>query len=116
LFEITYPDGYIWEFPGVYSISVPYGKENNFFFAGHISILMICVLELYTSKNYKLSIFALITMILQVCLIIFLRGYYSIDVFSAIPFGHYLWTMGDIFSKYIDYRILGIPFHKRYPH
>ncbi len=30
---MTYPYQYIWEFPGIYSLTVSYGLYNSFFFS-----------------------------------------------------------------------------------
>ena len=110
-----FPEGYLWEFPGIYSISVPYGMENNFFFCGHIGMAMICGCEFYSNKQYKMSVFSFFTMICQGALLTFLRGHYSIDIYIAAFFGHYFWLQAERVSYIIDYKILGIPFHKRFP-
>lgn len=76
---------------------------------------MICGCEFFSISNYKMAVFSFITMISQSALLLFLRGHYSIDVLSAIFFGHYFWLQAEKISYLIDYKVLGIPFHKRFP-
>ena len=41
LIVIEYPEGYLWKFPGIYSLMVPYGETNDFFYSGHVGVCMI---------------------------------------------------------------------------
>jgi len=50
LFKMRYPEGYLWEFPGFYSLTVPYGKTNDFFFSGHIACCVVNMLEYRANK------------------------------------------------------------------
>jgi len=36
IFLMKFPEGYIWEYPGFPSLTVPYGRTNDFFYSGHI--------------------------------------------------------------------------------
>jgi len=45
LFFICYPEGYLWDFPGFYSLTVPYGRTNDFFYSGHVGCCVICGME-----------------------------------------------------------------------
>lgn len=42
---LRYPEGYLWEDPGVPSLVVPYGRSSDFFFSGHCGFLNLCALE-----------------------------------------------------------------------
>lgn len=50
LFLMRYPEGYLWEFPGIYSLTVPYGKSNDFFYSGHVSTALIVMLEFRANR------------------------------------------------------------------
>jgi hypothetical protein len=41
IFYVEYPQGYNFEFPGVYSLLISYGSTNDFFFSGPSGVLMI---------------------------------------------------------------------------
>ena len=41
LFKIRYPHDYLWEYPGFYSLTVPYGMSNDFHFSVHIALLLV---------------------------------------------------------------------------
>ena len=41
MFKTRYPEGFIWEYPGFYSFTVPYGMNNNFHFTVQVALLLI---------------------------------------------------------------------------
>lgn len=112
---MRYPDGYLWDFPGFYSITVPYGKTNDFFFSGHIGICMICFCEFRAHSWKKFSYFSLFTLFMQFSLMICLRGHYIVDLLSGIVFGHYFWLLSERYCYVVDVKLFKIPFHKRFP-
>jgi hypothetical protein len=112
---MRYPEGYLWEFPGVYSLTVPYGKTNDFFYSGHVSTAVIALLEFRTNGHYLMAVFSGITLIMQVTLMVFLRGHYMIDLITGLIFGHYFFIMAEKYSYLVDVKIFKIPFYKRFP-
>ncbi len=110
-----YPDGYLWEFPGFYSITVPYGKTNDFFFSGHVGCCVIMMLEFRAYGWYRFQWFSFATAIMQVLLMIALRGHYFIDLISGVIFSHYIWMMAERYSFIIDVKVFRMPFKKRFP-
>jgi len=113
---MSYPDGYIWEFPGIYSLSIKYGNQNDFYFCAYMALVIIHVFEFHANHYFKLAFFSLFVMISLFVMLIFTRGHYFIDIFCALFFGHYFWVMGERASYLIDSKILNIPFHKRFPY
>lgn len=111
LFVIRFPDGYLWDYPGFPSLVVPYGKTNDFFYSGHVGGALIMLLEYRQSINEipnhvmflrAMQIFAFFTIIFQVFLMIFLRGHYSIDMFTGIIVGHYFFIHMAHYAQYVD--------------
>ena len=53
IFAMRTPQGFYWEYPGFYSLTVPYGWTNDFFYSGHIGACILCLLEFwpYPSKD-----------------------------------------------------------------
>jgi hypothetical protein len=49
-------------------------------------------------------------------MLMFTRGHYSIDIFGGLIFGHYFYLMGERASWLVDFALLSIPFHKRFPY
>ena len=112
---MPYPEGYEWSFPGFYSITVRYGRENNFFFPAHLALAMIITSEFFSNGHYKTSMLSAFVMLVESFLALSLRGDYSIDIYIGIFFGHYFWLLSYRWSKYLDFNVLSIPFHKRFP-
>ena len=115
LFYFRYPEGYLWEFPGFYSITVPYGKTNDFFFSGHVGCCVINYLEFRSIGWHRIARFSLVTCVFQIALMVCLRGHYFIDLISGIIFAHYCWMLSERYSYLVDVYIFRIPFHKRFP-
>lgn len=74
---------------------------------------MIMYLEFDAVGWFWLSVYSLFVMILQIFLMIALRSHYSIDMFAAVLFAHYLWMMSERYSYIIDWHIFKIPLEKR---
>ena len=60
-----------------------------------------------------MSIYSLVTMVMQIFLMVALRAHYTIDMVSGIVFAHYIWMMSEKYSYLIDWHIFGIPLEKR---
>eukprot|EP00347_Sterkiella_histriomuscorum_P014407 403360982 len=116
LFQMAYPEGYIWEFPGMYSLTVRYGKQNDFYFCVYIALAVIHFFEFKANKYYQFALLSLIVIAAQFLMLLFLRGHYFIDLFCACVFGHYFFNLAERASYLIDTKVFGIPFHKRFPY
>lgn len=112
---MTYPYNYIWEYPGVYSLTVSYGEYSAFYFSQTIGISVINMLE-FRDRKWRLAQWIMAFAILGLALmLLFCRGHYSIDLFGGFVFGHYFWIFAENHSWVIDYALMNIPFHKRFP-
>jgi len=116
VFRTRYPQNYLWEFPNFYSVTVPYGKTNNFFLTGHLGLCIICLLEYRANKQFFMMTLAYLTLIFQIFLVMVLRAHYLIDILSALCFGHYFFMMAERVAHWIDFKLLKIPFDKRFPY
>ena len=45
VYYVRFPKGFLWGWPGFYSITIPYGKTSDFFFSGHVGMSVICGME-----------------------------------------------------------------------
>jgi hypothetical protein len=52
---MAYPEGYIWEFPGMYSLSLQYGNANTFYFCTSLGLCIMHICEFYANEYYKLA-------------------------------------------------------------
>ena len=113
IFFVEYPQGYLWGWPGFFSLFVPYGSTPDFFYSGHVGVCMLHVLEFYAIGWYWMSAYALLAMFLQIFLMVALRSHYTMDMFAGIVFAHYFWIMSEKYSFVIDWYIFRIPLAKR---
>lgn len=98
----------------MYSLTVPYGRTNDFFYSGHVGCCVICFLEFQSIGWNKMALFSFFNVFCQVFLMISLRGHYTIDMITGIIAGHYIWMLAEKYSYLIDVRLLRIPLKKRY--
>ena len=113
---MAYPYEYIWEFPGIYSLSVTYGVYNTFYFSQYLGLAVINFCEFREMRYNKLSHAMFLTIVCMTLMLIFCRGHYSIDIFGGLLFGHYFWIQAEKWCWIIDWNLLRIPFHKRFPY
>ncbi len=102
MFKMRYPEGYLWHFPGFFSIFVPYGRTNDFFFSGHIGASVIGYSEAKALKLHKFSAFCIVVCVYQFMLMVFMRGHYFIDLLTGCVMGHYIWMTAQNYSFIID--------------
>jgi len=111
---LPYPrEGFFWNYPGFPSLFVAYGETPDFWWSGHIGILMIMFLEFRSAGWYRFSIYNICTLVYTFWMMIVSRDHYTIDMISGFIIGHYLWIMFDKYSYIFDYNVLGTPLHKR---
>jgi len=109
IFQMRYPENYLWEYPGFPSLSVSYLKTNDFFYSGHIGFPTIFGFEHWKLQNKVLMIFCIFTALLEAFTMIISRGHYSIDLITGFVMGHYLTIIGsELSDKYIDNLFLKI--------
>ena len=115
LFKYRYPDGYVWENPGFYSLTTPYGASNDMHFTLHVCLLYVAFQELRTSRYYPLAALALFTCVWQSIMALLTRGAYCIDLFAAFIFGHFFFVVSEQLAYYIDVKVFGLTFQERFP-
>lgn len=110
------PEDSIWEFPGMYSLTMqPYGHQNDFYFCHYLSFMLLILLEYKATGNNKLTFFSGLVIVTASVWLIVTRGVYSIDIFGGLLFGHYFWILCEKFSWMLDFEWFRAPFHLRHP-
>ena len=112
---MSYPEGYIWGFPGVYSLTANYGSSNSFYFSTYVAVTIINFLEFWDHRHSKLAVISLVLSVLVSIMLLCTRAHFSIDIFGGLIFGHYFWMFAEWLSYLIDFKLFKIPFHKRFP-
>jgi len=115
MFKYRYPEGYLWENPGFYSLTTPYGASNDMHFTLHVALLYVVFQELRTLKLYVLAPFAFFVFLYQATMALCTRGAYIIDLFAAFIFGHFFFVVGEQLSYYVDVKIFNLTFQERFP-
>lgn len=108
------PVGYIWGDPGFPSLMVPTGKTTDFFFSGHVGYCLISALEFHSLKWRRMEVFCILCTLFETCVMLALRGHYSIDLIAGVIFAHWSFIMGSRLSEYLELKV--IPRIARYYH
>ena len=108
VFQFSFPEGFIWEYPGFPSLVVNYDRTNDFFYSGHVGMPLIAALE-WRKNGYKMPAIACIFASCFEGFTVFItRVHYTIDIIAGVVFAHYFYMISDwLFSTYID-KMLGL--------
>lgn len=108
IFQMKYPEGYLWAYPGFPSIVVPYLKTNDFFFSGHVGFPIITGFEFKALKLKGIFYFCLFASFFELVTMIILRGHYSIDMVAGLIFAHYAHLIADKYKYIFDQSCVGM--------
>ena len=78
------PEGMIWHSPGVPTLFVTYGTQNDFFFSGHTAIAVYGAIELARFRRAWLTIAGAVVAAFEATTVLALRAHYTMDVFAAV--------------------------------
>lgn len=83
------PENYIFDYPGLMSLTVSYKVTNDFFYSGHVGLPTIFLKEYMRMGNKKMMLVCLGVIIVECTVMILLRGHYTIDLIFGIIAGLY---------------------------
>jgi PAP2 superfamily C-terminal len=92
-FMFAFPQGGIWDYPGIPSLTVPYGLTSDFYFSGHCGFVTLVVLEHSKLGNKKLAILLSFIIPYLALVLIATRIHYTIDIPIGVLFAWYVHTM-----------------------
>ena len=59
IFLMGRPVGFLWFYPGIHSLTVPYFDTNDFYFSGHVGSTTIFSSEYLAMRWYKMATFCI---------------------------------------------------------
>jgi hypothetical protein len=108
LFQMRYPDGFLWSYPGIPSLAVSYLKTNDFFYSGHVGLPIIVACEFFKLKKTFFGFYAIFGCIVEFIVMIIMRGHYIIDLIFGIITAHYIFMMVDKYIYLLDNSIFSL--------
>ena len=106
---MRYPEGYLWDFPGFYSITVPYGKTNDFFYSGHTGTLTLILLEFISLKQRVLAILVFISWVFMLNMLLITKVHYLVDIVGGLIFSIWYYRLAIRIIVYFD-KLLSLPY------
>jgi len=101
-YNMPFPVNYNFSYPGFPSISVPYGRTNDFFWSGHVAIPIICGYEFKSHGHKYLFYFAIFTSLSEWITMLCLSGHYTIDMIFGIIYVLYSLKLVEFFISKVD--------------
>lgn len=101
------PEGFLWSYPGVYSLTVPYHDTNDFFYSGHVGTCFLITLEYWSAKWYKMCYFTGFILINQWILMTFVKTHFIIDLVAGVIMSHYCHMASEWISYFFDVLVVG---------
>ena len=110
-----YP-GYMYDYPGVPSVTIAYFDTNDFYFSGHVGSCMIYTCELMALGHPKLSLIGLTILINQWIYLTFTRSHFVIDMMTGVAVGITAHRGGEFVSYLADVLIFRFRKERRQPY
>lgn len=88
-FLMKFPKGGIWDFPGIPSLTVPYGLTCDFYYSGHCGFLTLSCYTFYKCGKYWLAALVACFIVYVGFVLVLFRIHYSIDIPIGIMAGLY---------------------------
>lgn len=101
-FLFRFPNNGVWDNPGIPSLSVPYGLNNDFYYSGHCGFMIMMGMEHFKMGNKKLPIFILISVFYVAFVLISARIHYTIDIPIGMLAGYYAHYLTNYFIRHIQ--------------
>jgi hypothetical protein len=108
-------EGYVWFFPGIYSLNVPYFDVNDFYYSGHLGMNVAFLYEFACQRknnptkiwNYIVNFWILMIFTKSFMMVVF-RTHYLIDLLAGFCIGLPIVHLADKFSYLFDVKIMGL--------
>jgi hypothetical protein len=113
LFLIGRPIGFLWYFPGIHAMTIPYFDTNDFYWSGHVGSSSTFMLEYARSGWSKMAMFGAFIMVQEWFMLMCLRTHYIIDLVTGLMLAQYIHRWGEKLAFYFDVWLMGLPKDKR---
>ena len=107
IFLMGRPKGFLWSYPGIHSLTVPYFDTNDFYFSGHVGSTTVFSSEYLAMKYYKMAAVIIFVVVDVWIALTFLRTHYIIDFLSGYAYARFVHRIGEKLSYYPDVKLLG---------
>ena len=116
LFLMGRPVGFLWSYPGIIALTVPYFDTNDFYFSGHVGSTTMFSSEYLAMKWNKWAALIIFVVVDVWVSMTFLRTHYIIDFTSGYVCARFVHRIAEKLSYISDVKLMGWPREKRYGH
>ena len=101
------PEGYLWSYPGIGSLTIAYHDTSDFYYSGHVGSCTMFMMENYALGEKKLFYITMFILINEALFLIFTRSHYIIDLFSGFCLVFLVHRAAECIAYIYDVRIIG---------
>lgn len=116
VFLMGRPVGFLWSYPGIAALTVPYFDTNDFYFSGHVGSTTMYASEYLAMKWNKMAALLIFIVVDVWVALTFLRTHYIIDFTSGHVYARFVHRFGEKLSYFPDVKLVGWPRQKRFAH
>ena len=102
IYQMPFPEKFLFVDPGFSSLTVSYLKTNDFFFSGHVGIPLLCAHEFKVFNWHVAMWFCIMASLLEGFVMVTSGGHYSVDIFAGWLFALYFIKISVIIAGYTD--------------
>ena len=92
---MKFAEGFLFEYPGLPSVSVCYIKTNDYFFSGHVGLPIILAMESRKLGFKFMPYICWIIALIEFIILTLVRTHYIIDLITGIIVAHYIFIIID---------------------
>lgn len=112
-FLISRPAGFLWYYPGLHSLTIPYFDTNDFYFSGHVGSSTTFASEYFAHGWTKMGWVCTFVMFNEWIMLTSLRTHYIIDLISGFVVARLFHRWGEKLAFFLDVKLFGLPKQKR---
>lgn len=105
--------GFLWFYPGLTSLTIPYFDTNDFYFSGHVGSSAIFASEYFASGWSKMCLVIIFVVVNEWVMLTFLRTHYIIDLITGLIVARLFHMWGEKLAYLYDVKLMGLPYRKR---
>lgn len=108
IYLMEIPKESTFRYPGFISLFVPYFQSNDYFYSGHVSLPTVISYEFWKIKYYWTAVLVFHVGLLQLGMMLWVRGHYGIDMYAGFIFSFYFCQIANMNVHYVDKSIIGL--------
>lgn len=105
-FYLNRIEGFIFDDPGPFSLTIEYFDTNDFYYSGHIGSCTMYMTEMFALGHTRWGCFFLAILVFQWFFLTIMRTHYVIDLMFGVIVALSVHRLGEILCYILDYGVM----------